>query len=385
MNAVYLDHAATTPVRAEAREAMLPYLGERFGNPSSVHRWGRQARNALEEARERVAAVLGAERVQVVFTGGGTEADNLAVLGRFRHACRENGAPGAVACSAIEHPAILGAAARAASEGAERLILGVDADGVVDVGVLDEVLAARPCVVSVMWGNNEIGTVQPVAEIGARCRSGEVPFHTDAVQAFGKVRVRVDEVACDLLSLSGHKFGGPKGIGVLYVRGGTTLLPLAHGGGQERELRPGTENVASAVGFAVAAELAAAEQEALATRLSALRERLEATVLENVPGATVLGAGAETRLPNIATFWIPDADGEGLLIGLDLEGVAASGGSACHSGTSKASHVLVALGVGEEPGAVVRVSMGHATTAAEIDRAAAALPRVAARVRAAVV
>jgi cysteine desulfurase len=377
---VYLDHAATTLLHADVREAMAPYLDDRFGNPSSMHRWGRQARNALEEARERVATALGARRRELVFTSGGTEADNLAVLGRWRAACRSGGPHGAVACSAIEHKAVAAAAQCAAEEGATLILLGVDEDGRVDLGALDEALTATPCVVSVMWANTEVGTIQPVAEAGRRCRNAGIVFHTDAVQAFGKIPVNVNDTPCDLMSVSAHKIGGPKGIGALYIREGTTVLPLIHGGGQERDLRPGTENVAFAVGFAAAAERAVAEQAELATRLAALRDRLEAGLRALIPDLRVNGMGAE-RLPNILNVTVPDADQEGVLIGLDLEGVAASGASACQSGTIRPSHVLTAMGrIGPED-ASVRLSLGHPTTAADIDYAMAAFARVIEQVR----
>lgn len=381
MNFVYLDHAATTALRPEVRSAMAPYLDERFGNPSSTHRWGRQARNALEQARERLAAAIGAGRREVVFTGGGTEADNIAILGRWRWQCQSSGGrDGVVACSAVEHKAVGAAAQRAAEEGARLIILGVDEDGRVDPGAVDEALAARPCVVSVMWANNEVGTIEPVAEIGARCRSAGVVFHTDAVQAFGKVRVHVNEQPCDLLSLSGHKVAGPKGIGALYIRDGTDVQALVHGGGQERELRPGTENVAAAVGFAVAAELAAAEQEHEAARLLALRLRLEAG-LRSVAPDIVINGPASNRLPNIVNASIPGADQEMLLISLDLEGVAASGASACQSGTVQSSHVLAAMGRIRPGEAYVRLSLGRTTSAEEIDFAVAAFGRVMEQIR----
>ncbi|HEX6309710.1 MAG TPA: cysteine desulfurase family protein [Longimicrobiales bacterium] len=377
---VYLDHAATTSLRPEVRDAMAPYFGDRFGNPSSIHRWGRQARNALEEARERIAAALGAKRREIVFTGGGTEADNIAVLGRWRSACRTDGIGGAVVCSAIEHKAVGAAAECAADEGAELIVLGVDEDGRVELDSVAEALRARPCIVSVMWANNEVGTIEPIAAIAGRCRDAGVTFHTDAVQAFGKVRVRVDETPCDLLSLSAHKVGGPKGIGVLFIREGTQVLPLVHGGGQERELRPGTENVASAVGFAVAAELAAAGQEGEAVRLRGLRDRLERGLRAAVPELVVNGPAGDV-LPNILSVTVPGADQEGLLIGLDLEGVAASGASACQSGTIKPSHVLAAMGRIRDGEASVRLSLGHTTTADEIDFAIAAFARVIEQLR----
>ena len=380
MNYVYLDHAATTSVRPEVREAMEPFLGDRFGNPSSIHRFGRQARNALEQARERVAAAMGAKRREIVFTGGGTEADNIAVLGRWRAQCRPDQARAAVVCSAIEHKAVLAAAKQAGTEGAELIVLGVDEQGRTDVGAAEEALRVRPCVVSVMWGNNEVGTVQPVAAIGERCRAAGVMFHTDAVQAFGKVRVRVDEVAIDLLSLSAHKLGGPKGIGALFIREGVEVLALTHGGGQERDLRPGTENVACAAGFAIAAELAAAEQETEAARLAGLRDRLEAGIRARVSDVVANGSGAD-RLPHVSSISVPGADQEALVIGLDLEGVAASGGSACQSGTGTASHVLAAMGRAQPGEATVRLSLGHATRSAEIDFAIDVFARVVERVR----
>jgi cysteine desulfurase len=382
---VYLDHAATTGLRPEARDAMAPYLDERFGNPSSMHRWGRQARNALEEARERVAAALGAKRREIVFTGGGTEADNIAVLGRWRSACRVNGrardASSAIVCSAIEHKAVGAAAQCAAAEGAELILLGVDEAGRVDLAALDEALAARPCVVAVMWANNEVGTIQPVRAVGERCRDAGVVFHTDAVQAFGKVAVRVDETPCDLLALSAHKIGGPRGIGALYIREATALLPLLHGGGQERELRPGTENVAAAVGFATAAERAVAEQADEAERLLALRTRLEDGLRRVASDVVINGPAGDGRLPNIVNVTVPGADQEALLIGLDLEGVAASGASACASGAVKPSHVLLAMGALRAGDASARLSLGRTTTAAEIDFAVDAFGRVVEQLR----
>jgi cysteine desulfurase len=231
-----------------------------------------------------------------------------------------------------------------------------------------------------MWGNNEVGTIQPVNEIAARCRNAEVPFHTDAVQAFGKVRMRMDETACDLLSLSAHKIGGPKGIGALFVRDSVTLHPLTHGGGQERDLRPGTENVAAAVGFAVAAEVAVRNSETETARLMQLRDRLQGLLCARVPGLRVNGVGAE-RLPHILNVTLPGADQEALIIGLDLEGVAVSGGSACQSGTVEPSHVLVAMGRGATEDATVRFSFGHTSSAADIETAAEIFVRVAGRVR----
>jgi cysteine desulfurase len=381
MRHVYLDHAATTAMRPEVRDAMAPYLDERFGNPSSMHRWGRQARNALEEARDRLASAIGAKRREVVFTGGGTEADNLAVIGRWRSACRADGSRGLIVCSAIEHKAVGAAAQRAADDGADLVLLGVDEVGRVDPGALDDVLPARPCLVSVMWANNEVGTIQPVGEIGRRCREAGVPFHTDAVQAFGKVRVRVDETPCDMLSLSAHKVAGPKGIGALFIAEGTQVLPLVHGGGQERDLRPGTENVAAAVGMALAVELAAAEQEEEAARLLQLRHRLETGLRNAVADVVINGPDDDGRLPNIVNVTLPGADQEGLLIGLDLAGLAASGASACQTGAIKPSHVLLAMGRIRSGDASVRLSLGRTTTADDVDYAIACFADVLEQLR----
>jgi cysteine desulfurase len=396
VTSVYLDHAATTPVRPEVRAAMAPYLDERFGNPSSLHRWGRQARNALEEARERIAAALGASRREIIFTSGGTEADNLAILGRWRSACGPRathagagvaaGVPagsGVVACSAIEHKAVSAAAKCAAEEGADLVLLAVDEDGIVQIGALDEALRLQPCVVSVMWANNEVGSIQPVAEIGARCRAAGVVFHTDAVQAFGKVPVRVDQTPCDLLAISAHKVGGPKGIGALYIRDSTVVLPLVHGGGQERELRPGTENVAAAIGLATAVQLAAEGQLQHAAHTAALRDRLLAGIRRIMSDVVVNGPPDPVlHLPNILNITLPGVDQEALLIGLDLEGVAASGASACLSGAVKPSHVLMAMGRDDGAGASVRLSSGWTTTEDDIDFAVEAFARVIEQFRA---
>ncbi|HEX6940726.1 MAG TPA: cysteine desulfurase family protein [Longimicrobiales bacterium] len=379
MDRIYLDHAATTPVRAEVGEALCAALEEFPGNPSSQHAWGRAARMRLEEARERLASVLGAARQEVFFTSGGTMADNLAVLGRWR-AVRREGRGGAVVYSAIEHKAVIGAAEAAGREGAERVVLAVDGEGRVEPASLDEALRAEPVVVSVMWGNNEVGVLQPVAEIAARCRDAGVVFHTDAVQALGKVPVRVDRIPVDLLTVTAHKIGGPKGIGALYVRQGVAVEPLVHGGGQERGLHPGTENVAGAVAFALAAELAERERGVEAARLAALRDRLQALLLERVDGL-IVNAGGAPRLPHILNVSLPDTDQEALLIALDLEGVAVSSGSACQSGTIEPSHVLIAMGRGDPEEASIRFSVGRTTTVEMVEVAAERFANVVARVR----
>ncbi|HEX9939905.1 MAG TPA: cysteine desulfurase family protein [Longimicrobium sp.] len=373
---IYLDYAASAPVRREAREAMLPFLEGRFGNPSSIHRFGREARAALEEARATLASVIGAAPGEIVFTRAGTEADGVAILGRARQL---RGAP--VAVGATEHKAVLASAHAAEDEGARVIVLPVDANGVVSLDAVEAALAERPAVMSVMWANNEVGTVQPVAEIGARCRAAGVVFHSDAVQALGKVPVRADAVPVELLAFSAHKLGGPKGIGALYVRRGTQLKPLLFGGGQERGLRPGTEDVAGAVGFAAAAHAAEAERERAMARIGALRGRLEAGLRERIPGLVVNAAGAE-RLPTVSNVSLPGADPEAMLMSLDLEGIAASSGSACSSGAVEPSHVLTAMGIPAElAGPSVRFSLGWGTTDAEIDRVLDVFPSVVERVR----
>lgn len=376
MEAIYLDYSATTPVRREVREAMLPLFDERFGNPSSVHRWGREARAALEQARARLAAVLGAAPAEIVFTRGGTESDNLAVLGRARLLPE-----GAVVCSRIEHKAVLASAHAAAADGNPLYLLPVGSDGVVDADALAPLLAEAPAVVSVMWVNNEVGTIQPVQRLAEECAAAGVAFHTDAVQAFGKLPVRADRVPAALISVSAHKIGGPKGVGALFVRRGTKLEPLIHGGGHERGLRAGTEDVAGAVGMAVAAELAAREMEAEMARLGSLRDRLEAALRGAVPDLVVNGAGAE-RVSTILNVSVPGVAADALIPTLDLQGLAVSSGSACSSGAVTPSHVLTAMGV---PAAVagpsVRFSLGHQTTAAEIERVITTFPPLVARLR----
>jgi cysteine desulfurase len=376
-DAVYLDHAASTPLRAEVREAMLDAMARHAGNPSSAHAFGRAARAALDDARARLAAVIGGEPGEIVFTRGGTEADNLAVAGRA------GAAPGRpLAVSAVEHRAVLATAAAVAhASGVPLRVLPVDGCGVVSLEAVDEALAERPAVMAVMWANNEVGAVQPVEEIAARCRDAGVAFHADAVQALGKLPVRADRVAADLLAFSAHKFGGPRGGGALYVRRGTRLAPLLHGGGQERGLRAGTEDVASSVGLAVAAELAEGEREGEMRRLGALRDGLEAALRAAVPELRVHAEGAP-RLPTILSVSVAGVDGEMLMMGLDLEGLAVSAGSACSSGSLARSHVLTAMGLGAEDGPAARFSLGRESTEADVARAAAAFPALVARLRA---
>jgi cysteine desulfurase len=364
---IYLDHAATTPVRPEVMEAMAPFYGPRFGNPSSLHRWGREARAALDEARERLATCVGGRSDEICFTSGGTEADNLAILGAWR-AGRPQGR-NAVVSTPIEHKAVLGAVHQAAKEGAEERLVKVTTEGVVDLASFDELTRDDVAVVSVMWVNNEIGTIQPIAQLAATAKSRGAVFHTDAVQAFGKIAIDAAAIPFDALSLSGHKIGAPKGCGAIYVRRGTVLESLFHGGSQERGKRPGTENVAAAIGLARAAELSCAEREAECRRLRALRERLEAGIRERVPDAVIHGAGAAERAPHIVNVSVPGTDSESMLMALDLQGIGCSAGSACQSGTSSPSHVLSAIGAKRDlVNSAIRMSLGSMSDEASVDR-----------------
>jgi cysteine desulfurase len=380
---IYLDHAATTPVRDEVRAAMEPYLGPRFGNPSSAHRWGREARTALDEARERVARCLGARADEVCFTSGGTEGDNLATFGAWR--ARRASGRRAIVTTPIEHKAVLAAVHHAAGDGAEERIVRVDSDGAVDGDAFAAALRDDVAVCSVMWVNNEVGVVQPVPELAARARATGAVFHTDAVQAFGKLPIDLATLPIDLLTISGHKIGAPKGIGATYIRRGTPLEPMLHGGAQDRGRRPGTENVAFAVALAVAAELTLAEAEHECARLRALRDAMEARLLAAVPDLVVHGRGA-ARAPHVTSVSVPGVDAETLLMGLDLHGVAVSGGSACQTGSAAPSHVLTAMGVSPELAlGAVRLSFGCLSTPEQVEQVGALFARLVEKARAATV
>src|SRR5258705_86460 len=371
----YLDSAATTPVRPEVLEAMLPYLGkEAFGNPSSAHRFGRAARAGIEEAKRAIADALGAEPNQVVFTSGGTEADNLAIIGAAL-AAKDRRGPFRVAVPATEHKAALAAAHAVKHLGGEEVILPVTASGLVDETQLARAIEQGVALVSVMWVNNEIGTVQPIRQLAERCRAAGVPFHSDAVQAFGKVPVSLHDIHCTLLTISGHKIGAPKGVGALIVRDRKAVEAIIHGGGQQFGIRPGTENVPGIIALGIAASLAAEEQQALAERLRALRDELERRLLAIVPDALINGWQAE-RAPHISNVRIPGTDNEALLMHLDLAGIACSSGSACSTGAVDPSHVLTAMGVPRELGvAALRFSFGKDSTAEDVEAVAAAPPR----------
>lgn len=380
MDRIYLDHAATTPMRDEVRDAMEPYLSKVFGNPSSVHARGREAAGALEEARERVAETLGAAPPEIHFVRGGTESDNLAVMGRA-DAVRSAGGRPLLAVSSVEHHAVFEAAEAAVADGGELVRIPVSPDGELDRAELDACLQRSPALVSVMWVNNEVGLRLPVEEVARRCRDAGVAFHTDAVQAVGKVPVRVDEVQVDLLTATGHKIHGPKGTGILFIREGTDLRPRLFGGGQERGVRPGTEDVAGAVGTAEALALAVRERETEARRLTGLRDALEERLRRGIPDLRIHGAGGD-RAPHVLNVGIPGVDLESLLVGLDVAGVEVSSGSACTSGAARASHVLRALyGADADEVAPLRFSAGRATDEEEVRRAAEITIRTVRRIR----
>src|SRR5438270_4350790 len=329
----YLDYAATTPVLDEVIEAMLPYLRSTYGNPSSVYAAGREAKKGLEEARERTAAAIGATPGEIVFTAGGTEADNLALKGGAFRAGAMRGSGNHVVTAAIEHHAVLHSAEWLEKQGFRVTFLPVDSEGMVDLEALASALGPETVLVSLMLANNEVGTLQPVAEAARITHEGSrALFHTDAVQALGKVPVDVDELGVDMASFAAHKVGGPKGTGALYVRRKTALEPVLHGGGQERDLRSGTPNVAGIVGMGVAAEIAAGEVVEEAARLSHLRDRLQDGMLAAIGGVKVNGAGA-ARVPGTVNVCIDGVEGESLLLMLDARGIAASSGSACTSGS----------------------------------------------------
>jgi cysteine desulfurase len=375
---VYLDHAATTPVRPDVLEAMLPFFGPRFGNPSSVHRWGREARTALDEARERMARCIGASADEVCFTSGGTEGDNLAILGSWRALRAQRPA---VVTTPIEHKAVLAAVHEVAREGGEERFLDIDDQGQVAAESMAAKIDDRVAVCSVMWVNNEMGAVQDIPSLAADAKARGVLFHTDAVQAFGKIDIDVKAVPVDYLTMSGHKIGAPKGIGAMFIRRGSPVEPLMYGGAQDRGRRPGTENVAMCVGLARAAELALQEKAAECARLEALRDELEAALVARIPDALVHGRGGR-RAPHILNISVPGTDSESLLMALDMRGVACSAGSACQSGSISPSHVLLAMGVRADlASAAIRMSLGSLTTPDDIQRVAELFPALIEKAR----
>ncbi len=362
MTSVYFDHAATTPVDPRVLAAMMPYFSEDYGNASELHRLGRQARAAVDAARASVAAALGAGDKEIVFTAGGTESDNLALVGvlqRFE--------PGHLVVGAIEHPAVMETARALNRAGWSVDFVPVDGLGVIDLDAYEQAFRDDTRLASVMFANNVIGTVQPVAELARIAHEKGALFHTDAVQAVGALPIDVKELGVDLLSLSGHKLYGPKGIGALYVKRGTRLTPILHGGGHERRLRSGTENVPGIVGLATALDIAVAEMPVTRPHLEGLRDRLARGVVEAVPDVTYLGHPTQ-RLPGNVAFTVRYIEGESMLLALDAKGIMVSSGSACASGSLEPSHVILALGMGaEEAHGSVRVSLGRENTAEEVD------------------
>jgi len=382
---IYFDHNATTPVHPAVLEAMLPYLAAEFGNPSSAHRFGQRARQAIEGARESLAALIGARPSEIVFTSGGTEADNTAIFGIVEHALREQrnagGAPLHLITTAIEHDAILNACHALKHRGVSVTYVPVERTGIVSPEAIREAIRPETVLISVMYANNEIGTLQPIEEIGRIAAAARIRFHCDAVQAAGKVPVNVNGLGVDLLSLSAHKFGGPKGAGALFVRRSVEIDPLLHGGPNERGRRAGTENVAAIVGLGKACEIACGDLAETAARISELRGRLENGLLAAIPGARINGDSMR-RVPNTSNLMFPGAESESLIIALDLAGLACSAGAACSSGAVEPSHVLTAIGLSSaEARASVRLSLGRTTTSEEIDAALELIPAAVARQR----
>jgi cysteine desulfurase len=376
---LYLDHNATTPVAAEVADRMDRAVREVWGNASSVHHFGQQSKAAVDDARNQVAALLGADPAEVVFTAGGTESDNFAIRGAAE-ALEPAGRKHLIAAS-IEHEAVLNTLKALARRGWRVTLLPVDASGIVSPDALESAIDDQTALVSVMHANNEIGTIQPIAELAAIARRHGALFHTDAVQSAGKIAIDVKALGVDLLSISAHKFYGPKGIGAIWIRRGVRLLPFMTGGRQERNRRAGTENVPAIVGLGVAADLAWRKMAEEMPRLAALRDRLETGVLAAVAGAQRNGAAAP-RVANTANISFDRIEAESLLIGLDLEGIAVSSGSACSSGTLEPSHVLKAMGLPHlRTLSSIRFSLGTSNTEADIDRVVSVLPRLVEKLR----
>lgn len=378
MRWTYLDHSATTPVHPEVLEAMLPYLKEDFGNPSSAHRFSQGPKEAVEESRGKVAAALHCRPEEVVFTSGGTESDNLAILGVVRAA---GGQKRHFITTVIEHKAVLETGRFLEKEGMEVTFLPVDGHGLVSPKDLKKSLRPETALVSIMQANNEVGVVQPLTELTALAREAGVPFHTDAVQAMGKVPTPVDELGVDLLSISGHKIYGPKGVGALYVREGTSLAPLFIGGHHENGRRPGTENVPGIVGLGRAAEIAAGEMETEGNRLDRLRGMLWEGISSGIDRVRLNGHPT-SRLPHLASISLEGVEGEAMMLNLDVKGVAVSTGSACTTGTLEASHVLLAMGI--DPAVAqgtLRFSLGKSNTEEDIQYVIDILPEIVGRLR----
>lgn len=378
MNRIYLDHNATTPVDPAVLDAMLPYFSGEFGNASSIHAYGQSARAAVESAREQVAALLNARPQEIVFTSGGTESDNHAIFGVVASSAGEKKH---IITTAIEHEAVLNACQALEKQTVAVSYLTVSHDGLINLDDLRKAIRPETALISVMHANNELGAIQPLAEIGGIAAEKDICFHTDAVQSIGKIPVDAKALQVDLLSLSGHKFYGPKGVGALYIKSGTRLNQLLYGGHHQRGFRPGTENVAGIVGLGKAAELARLMLAEDAARVSQLRDILEQGLLARVPASRANAAGAP-RTPNTSNIVFPGIEGEALVIALDLKGLACSTGAACSSGAVEPSHVLTAIGLsGVDARASIRFSLGRHSTSAEIDAALEIVPAAVAQLR----
>jgi len=378
MNRIYLDNAATTPVRREVFEAMVPYLTDKFGNPSSIHSYGREARAALDRAREQVATAIGAAPEEIIFTAGGSEADNLAIKGT---ALAMRGRKSHVITTAVEHHAVLHPVETLRKLGFSTTILPVDSEGMVDPDDVRRAMTPETLLISIMYANNEVGTIQPIEEISHIAREAGVLLHTDAVQAVGHIPVDVDSLGVDMLSLSGHKFYGPKGVGALYVRRGVRPTPLLEGGAQERKRRAGTENMAGIVGMGAAIELAVGELEEMIVHEEALRDKLIRGLIQRIPDVKLNGHSTR-RLPNNVNMSFLYVEGESLLLNLDMQGIAASSGSACTSGSLAPSHVLMAMGIPHEVAhGSVRMTLGRYTREADIDRVLDVMPGIVNKLR----
>ncbi len=379
MKRIYLDYAATTPVHSEVVKAMLPYFTEAFGNPSSIHSYGQEAKGSIEEARVKVADLIGARSEELVFTSGGTEADNFAIKGiAFDNESKGNH----IITSSIEHHAVIETCQFLERRGFKITYLSVDRDGLVDPDDVRKAITDKTTLISLMHANNEMGTIEPLAEIRKVATEAGIYFHTDAVQTVGHISVNVNELGVDLLSMSAHKFYGPKGVGALYIRKGTKLTPFMHGGEQERRRRASTENVPGIVGFGKAAELAQQEMSEEAKRLTCLRDQLIKGLLEGID-RTRLNGHPLKRLPNNVNVSADFVEGESMLLNLDLEGICASTGSACSSSSLEPSHMLLAMGLSHEQAhGSLRFSLGKWTTEGEIERVLDVLPSIVAKLRA---
>src|SRR5215468_7540543 len=378
MNRIYLDYNATTPVEPQVLDAMLPYFSSEFGNAASIHTVGQRARAAVETARDQVAALLGARSQEIVFTSGGTESDNHAIFGIVRSA---PGATKHIITTNTEHEAVLNTCQALEKEGVAVTCLPVNREGLITVDQVEEALRPHTALITVMHANNELGAVQPLAEIGKLAAQRDIYFHTDAVQSAGKIPLDVKSLGVDLLSISGHKLYAPKGIGALYIRGGSRLQQLLYGGHHQRGFRPGTENVPGIVGLGKAAELARQSFAEDAVRVSALRDELERGLLARIPQSRA-NAAAALRTPNTSNITFPGIEGEALIIALDLKGLACSTGAACSSGAVEPSHVLTAIGLpADEARASIRFSLGRHTKHADIAAAVEIVPAAVAQLR----